>query len=187
MKQLLFFFLLATVALAPVCEDGFSWDDSFPMPVMVNQVSAPCAQQPSFREFDFWVGEWDVSANGQKVAESSIQKIIGSCVVYENYLQPDGYLGKSFNFYDSVLKKWRQTWVDSSGNVSEFSGSLKNGAMHYEGESHRQNGQKILRKMIVTPLGADKVRQSSEFSTDEGRTWAVMYDLIYLRKKSAAK
>ena len=143
----------------------------------------PCPNQSEFRQFDFWVGEWNVTSEGQTVAQSSIQKIIGSCVIYENYSQSDGYVGKSFNFYDAFLKKWRQTWVDSGGNVSEFSGEVKDGTMHYEGESHRQNGRKILRKMILTPLGPDKVRQYSERSLDDGKTWQVAYDFLYLRKK----
>ena len=142
-----------------------------------------CEHAPQHQQIDFWVGEWDVSAEGKIVAQSSIQKIVDGCVIYENYSQADGYSGKSFNVYDSVLKKWRQTWIDSSGNVSEFTGELKDGALHYRGESHRQNGRKILRKMSVSLLERDKVRQYSEFSVDEGKTWQVMYDFLYLRKK----
>ena len=118
-----------------------------------------------------------------KVAESSIQRIIGGCVIYENYSQAGGYIGKSFNFYDSNLKKWRQTWVDATGNVSEFVGEFKDNAMHYEGESHLQDGTRVLRKMIVYNLGPDRVRQYSERSTDGGKTWATIYDFTYERKK----
>ena len=76
--------------------------------------AAPCASQPHYRQFDFWVGEWDVTAQGRKFAESSIQPLIpeqpaSSCVIYEHYRQPDGYHGKSFNFYDAHLGQWRQT------------------------------------------------------------------------------
>ncbi len=143
---------------------------------------APC-DQPQFREFDFWVGEWDVTSDGKKIAESSIRKIVGGCVIFENYTDPRGFSGKSFNFYDSTLKKWRQTWVDSGGNVSEFSGEYKDGAMHYEGESHRRDGRRILRRMIVSNLGADRVRQYSENSVDGGKIWRTSYDFLYLRKK----
>lgn len=142
----------------------------------------PCEQTEN-RQFDFWVGEWDVTSGGRKIAESSIQLIIGSCVIYENYSDPSGYTGKSFNFYDATLKKWRQTWVDNGGNVSEFSGEYRDSAMHYEGESHRRDGQRISRKMTVTRLAADRVRQYSEYSMDAGKTWKPNYDFVYLRKK----
>ena len=49
-------------------------------------------------------------------------------MIYENYSQADGYSGKSFNFYDQALKKWRQTWVDAGGNVTDLVGELKDGA-----------------------------------------------------------
>ncbi len=143
----------------------------------------PCLNDPQHKQFDFWVGEWEVTSNGQVIATSSIQRIIDSCVIFENYLQKDGYNGKSFNFYDSVLGKWRQTWVDGTGTVGEFVGEYKDRALQYEGESHRKDGRKILRKMVFSSLGADKVRQYSEASSDGGKTWKAAFDLIYIRKK----
>ena len=146
-------------------------------------VPAPCESLPAYRQFDFWVGEWEVTAQGRKVADSSIQRLVGGCVIFENYSQPDGYQGKSFNFFDAHLGKWRQTWVDAAGNVSEFVGEYRDGAMRYEGETHRQGGAKVLRRMTVSPLDPNRVRQYSEHSTDGGKTWAVAYDFVYRRKK----
>lgn len=152
-------------------------------PPAVQKPQTPCLTDPQHKQFDFWVGEWEVTSNGQVVATSSIQRIIDSCVIFENYAQRDGYNGKSFNFYDSVLGKWRQTWVDGTGTVGEFAGEYKEGAIHYEGESHRKDGRKILRKMVFSSLGPDKVRQYSEMSPDGGKTWNKTFDLIYIRKK----
>ncbi|MFL6228059.1 MAG: hypothetical protein ACJ741_04710 [Pyrinomonadaceae bacterium] len=144
---------------------------------------SPCPSKAEYREFDFWLGEWDVTDQGRKIATSSIQSIVGGCVVFENYAQADGYTGKSFNFYDGALGRWRQTWVDAYGNVSEFVGEFKDGAMRYEGETHRAGGVKVLRKMILTWLDAGRVRQFSERSTDGGKTWTLAYDYIYTRRK----
>src|SRR5215475_1960485 len=87
----------------------------------------PCESILQYKQFDFWIGEWEVTAEGRKVGDSSIQRIVNGCVIYENYEQPDGYLGKSFNFFDANLGKWRQTWVDAGGNMSEFAGEYKDG------------------------------------------------------------
>jgi hypothetical protein len=144
--------------------------------------AGPCSEKPEHRQFDFWIGEWDVTTEGKKIANSSIQNILASCIIFENFFDPEGYHGKSVNFFDSTLGKWRQTWVDSMGNVSEFSGEYKDGAMRFEGESHRQNGTRVLRKMIIYNLGPDRVRQYSEWSMD-GKDWKVGYDFIYMRKK----
>ena len=142
-----------------------------------------CKQKPEHRQFDFWIGEWDVFSGEERVGESSIQQIIESCVIYENYSQKDGYTGKSFNFFDPHLQKWRQTWVDLRGMVSEFQGEAKQSTLLLEGESHYPDGSRALRRMTFTPLGSDRVRQSSEISRDEGKTWKPHYDLTYIRKK----
>src|ERR1044072_9290303 len=133
----------------------------------VQKPPTPCLSEPQHKQFEFWVGEWDVTSDGQIIATSSIQRIIDSCVILENYSQKNGYNGKSLNFYASVLGRWRHTWVDGTGTVGEFVGDYKDGAIHYEGESHRKDGRKILRKMVFSSLGADKVRQYSEASTDD--------------------
>jgi hypothetical protein len=65
--------------------------------------------------------------------------------------------------------------------MSEFSGELRDGAMHFEGESHTAGGKKVFRRMILTP-GKNSVRQYSEASAD-GKTWKFLYDLTYDRKK----
>jgi hypothetical protein len=143
----------------------------------------PCDARPECRQLDFWVGEWTVTDHGREIASSSIQRIVGDCVVFENYAQPDGYSGKSLNFFDGVLGKWRQTWVDALGNVSEFTGEYRDHAMHFEGETNLLSGKKVLRRMTLTDLGGDRVRQYSERSSDGGKTWDVAYDYLYVRRK----
>jgi len=156
---------------------------------LVQQAQHVCANTPEHRQFDFWIGEWEVrnsegqAGAGQAVGTSSIQRIIDSCVVYENYSEGEDFTGKSFNFYDPTLRKWRQTWVDNTARVSEFVGEYKDGAMRFEGESHLPNGAKVLRHMTLFNLGPDRVRQLSEASRDGGKTWRVNYDYTYVRKK----
>ncbi len=151
---------------------------------MVERLSKPCMYSEKARQFDFWIGEWNVQApQGQQVGTNTVQRIEDGCIILENWTGARGGTGKSLNFYDSSLGKWRQVWVDSTGNVSEFTGEYRDGAMRYEGETHAQGGGKILRRLTFFNLGADRVRQFSERSTDGGKTWAVNYDFTYIRKK----
>ena len=149
-----------------------------------------CAGPPQSSQFDFWAGAWSVTPTegqpdaGKVIATSREEKAAGGCALLENYEEPDGYSGKSVNFFDPVLKKWRQLWVDSAGNSSEFAGELRDGAMRLEGESHTASGKRIYRKLTFTPLPGGSVRQRSEASLD-GRTWKVNYDYTYVRRKDA--
>jgi len=142
----------------------------------------PCESRPESRQLDFSVGDWTVMSDGQAVATSRIEKAASGCLVLENYTQMDGYSGKSINFFDPFLGKWRQTWADSAGNASEFAGTYADRQMRFEGESHRGD-KRVLRKMTFTDLGNGEVRQYSELSRDDGKTWSPHYDLKYVRKK----
>jgi hypothetical protein len=101
----------------------------------------PCEAKPEHRQFDFWIGEWDVTANGNRAGENSVQLILGKCVIFENWTGARGMNGKSFNIYNAAKGKWQQTWVDSQGNVLELHGEFKDGAMRFSGETpNRSDG-----------------------------------------------
>lgn len=141
----------------------------------------PCKASPEFRQFDFWVGEWDAK-NGQgiTVGTSSIQLILGSCVVFENWSTPVNS-GKSFNIYDKNTKKWHQTWVDDKGAFTHYVGELVDGKMVYLADTVRGE-KKALAKMTFTKLPNGNVRQTGENSTDGGKTWTTAFDFTYVRK-----
>lgn len=147
------------------------------------RAATPCMFQAENRQFDFWIGEWDVmNPQNQQAGTSSIQRVVGGCVIFENWTGNGGGDGKSFNFYDAGKKKWRQVWVGIGGNVVDFEGEYKDGAMRYTSVSVGANGQKTLGRMTFFNLG-DKVRQLWETSTDDGKTWTVAFDGTYIKKK----
>jgi hypothetical protein len=146
----------------------------------------PCQTRPENREFNFWVGEWDVkptsAGNGPSVGTSKIESLADNCIILENW-ESTGFSGKSWNFYDLGTHKWRQIWLDVSGRKAEFSGEYKDGAMKFEGETITGKGQRVKSHMTFFNLGPNKVRQFAERSTDDGKTWTTVVDFIYLRKK----
>lgn len=168
------------------------------------QASAPpkpfdCSA-PEHRQFDFWVGEWDVVPNpatapanappppGRKPASNVIQRAHQGCVIVENWDDGVGGTGQSFNVFDRATRQWHQTWVDSNGGLHQYWGGLKDGSMVFQGEvplppASRFQGRRTVR-LTFTPIGADKVRQFSESLNVDG-TWSVNYDLIYTRRAKA--
>ena len=143
----------------------------------------PCAADPLRRQFDFWIGEWEVvNPQGQPAGLSSVQLILGDCVVFENWSGNGGSNGKSFNFYNSKLRKWQQTWVDDRGGMLELFGEFKDGQMTYLGESPAPNGEKTFQRMTFFNVSKERVRQLWEQSTD-GKIWTIAFDGTYVRKK----
>lgn len=150
----------------------------------------PC-DKPEFRQFDFWVGEWEAFApNGNKGGDSKISIIIDSCVILEEWTsaslqQGFRYAGKSFNTYNLATKQWQQTWVDNTGNTTEFlRGEGSDGKIiFYADHVTGPKGEKFMRRLTFTKLSNDKVRQFGELSTDGGTTWKTEYELEYRRKQ----
>ena len=148
----------------------------------------PCMADPHHREFDFWVGEWEVFPTGVKPAgpgaKSVIQIISGGCAILENWESPNSN-GKSINFIDPVSNKWKQSWSGSYANGSqEFTnGEYRDSAMHFDFETKDAQGNKIIGHFIFYNQGPNQVRQFSETSIDGGKIWTTNYDLTYIRKK----
>jgi tetratricopeptide (TPR) repeat protein len=148
----------------------------------------PCAYAAENRQFDFWLGEWSVvTSQGETPAgDSRIELILGDCVVQENWTSAGniGYSGKNYNIYNTALKRWEQYWVDNTGGNIFFYGGLKDGIMDYwTDEIPQPDGKKLKRHLQFIKFGPAKVRQFSQGSNDNGKTWFVEYDFTYNRKK----
>jgi len=151
------------------------------------RAQAPCKFGPEFRQFDFWIGEWNVViAKGEMPAgDSRIELSLGDCVIVENWTSKNSlYAGKSYNVYNVTEKRWEQFWVDNSAGMIHFYGGLKDGVMDYwTDEIPQPSGPALKRHLQFIQLGPDKVRQYSQGSTDGGKSWKPEYDFTYIRKK----
>lgn len=153
------------------------------------RLAAPCKFDAEFKQFDFWLGEWDVyTPAGQKAGENIVFGASNGCLVVENWTGGRGDSGKSLNFYDPTRKQWRQIWVGSVGGISEYVGEFKDGAMRFVGDPRASTDTAKLQRLTFFLIGPDEVRQLAERSTDSGKTWNPQYDFTYKRriKKDAA-
>jgi hypothetical protein len=142
-----------------------------------------CKNSPEFRQFDFWIGEWDVFVTDKQAGSSSIQLILDDCVIFENYAGQKGYAGKSFNVFDKSSGKWRQFWIDNAGDLLMFEGEFKDGKLSFTGKSRDSSGATLQQRLTFFDLPDDVVRQLWEQSKNQGKTWEVVFDGIYRRKK----
>jgi hypothetical protein len=145
----------------------------------------PCATDTMYRQFDFWIGEWEVFGPKGKAGTSRIERILDSCLIMENWTSARaGYSGKSFNTYNRTTQQWQQTWVDNAGGSTEFlrGHAEKDKMVFYADNNIGKDGKNYMRRLTFYKLGADKVRQHGERSDDEGKTWTTEYDLEYRRK-----
>ena len=148
----------------------------FCMPAPQTQPSAP-------RQFDFWIGEWEVRMpDGKPAGTSRIESILGGAVIQEHWTGARGDTGTSFNFVDAATGQWRQFWVSKNGNALDLRGGLREGRMVLEGETPTPKGAQKER-ITWTPRADGTVRQLWEQSLDGGKTWTVAFDGIYTKRK----
>ncbi len=141
---------------------------------------------PEFRQFDFWIGDWetfetDRSAPGS-VARTRVDAIAGACAIHELYEQTDGLIGDSILSYDSVKKAWQQTWITNRGAIMSITGAFKDGAVTMEGEAHLTDGSTVVRRITWKAEGR-AVREFSTQSKDGGKTWEPAFDVTFKRRE----
>ena len=148
--------------------------------------AAPAPQgctAPEHRQFDFWVGEWDVTnPAGKPAGGNRIESILGGCALREMWTGAGGSHGTSYNAWDRQRRRWHQTWIDDGGLVLRLEGGFADGRMVLQGETLDSTGSAVLNRITWQETGPGAVRQLWEVSSDGGKTWGVAFDGRYRKR-----
>lgn len=146
--------------------------------------SAPCGT-PQHRQFDFWIGDWEVTDKDGKTpyGTNSITLEEGGCLLHEHWQGAKGGSGQSFNFYDKATSRWEQVWVAKDGSSLTLLGGIEGSAMVLVGDAKQPDGKTVRNKITWTPQEDGRVRQQWSSSADGGTTWNVQFDGWYRKAK----
>lgn len=140
----------------------------------------PCSSE-QHRQFDFWLGEWSVTQNGQPAGHNRIERVENDCVLAETWRSAAGnFTGRSLNLYDQARGAWHQTWVDTGGTLLLLDGGLEDGRMVLSGTRPGPNGAPVTDRITWTPNPDGSVRQQWESSSD-GTNWTTAFDGLYVK------
>ncbi|MCU1298930.1 MAG: tetratricopeptide repeat protein [Acidobacteriaceae bacterium] len=134
-------------------------------------------------KFDFWVGSWDLTWPGTKAGEfahgtNTIKRIMDGCIIQENF-SGGAKRNERFDLLPQE-KRWKQTSVDNEGGYLDSSAVMKaaDDFVLREQKPHRwsphANG--------VQKHYTSEFDWSWEKSTDEGKSWQVVWPIHYKRK-----
>jgi hypothetical protein len=150
----------------------------------------PCPTRAESRQFDFWIGDWEVTPwqqppgpNMRVLGTSHVEPLLEECLIMENWTGAGGSSGKSMNFWDVNRKKWRQVWIADIGGSLDYEGEFRDGAMRFEGWTAGASGGRVLQRLTFFPISRDTVRQLFATSADSGRTWQPGFDGRYVRRR----
>jgi hypothetical protein len=148
----------------------------------------PCAGA-NYRAFDFWIGAWDVTQNGQPAGVNRIEAIDGGCALLERWTSAGGnFTGHSLNSFNRIDGRWHQTWVDSDGTLLKLTGGRQDGAdgapgmgpMVLQGEAPDPEGVPRANRITWTSRADGTVRQHWE--VHDGEAWNTLFDGEYRRR-----
>lgn len=148
-------------------------------------VAERCAGS-EFREFDFWLGRWEVrNPEGELAGHNEIRREAGGCGLLERWQGVGGGTGISVNTFDAELGRWTQRWV-GGGATLWLEGGLEDGPegrrMVLEGPRPRSTPQgEVLDRITWQPLDGERVRQVWEISPDGGESWDEIFRGLYSR------
>jgi hypothetical protein len=155
-------------------------------PAPVASPRTPGCTEPERHQLDFWLGDWDTfepeGALGESQARAHVDSILAGCVVHELYEQTDGLVGDSFLSYDSITRKWQQTWVTNFGAYMFLTGSFDDGVLTLEGTSHTKS--RDVPHRITWKAEKGGVRETGVMSMDGGKTWTPAFDVLFLKHRN---
>ncbi|WP_425410447.1 hypothetical protein [Hyphococcus sp.] len=94
-----------------------------------------CNDIPGARDFDFWLGTWEVYDKNEKLGGvNKISKRSGGCLILEEWRSANGGEGVSMNFLDPRTGNWTQTWMGTNNYITYEGGLNADGQMVLTGQ-----------------------------------------------------
>ena len=151
----------------------------------------PDSRAPESKQFDFWLGEWDLTWPGEHQGEirhgsNKVRRALNGYVLHEQF---DGgtaipLRGISLSTYNQQRQQWEQAWVDNEATYRNFAGGMRNREMVLEREGESSDGSPMRQRMVYKNISADSFDWSWEQSKNNGETWMTIWPIHYSRKKA---
>ena len=146
-----------------------------------NQKPYSCEETSEHRQFDFWVGHWEVTDKaGEKVyGHNQISPHENGCLLLEQWQSSSGSSGTSINYYNPVTSQWHQDWVDAGATIINTAGGMKDGSMAMKGKIYYlQSGRQADFRGRWTLLEDGRVRQFFQEKDVKG-AWQTWFEGFY--------
>lgn len=159
---------------------------------------------PGFREFDFWIGEWDIrqrilQADGtweEFDATTRVEPVLGGCALFERWqgtvqffwegmTEPASLEGMSYRSYDPEAGEWAIWWMDERnpriGDPNR--GSFEDGIGTFYRDGRTGQGNPMTARIRFFDIEEGYFRWDLAISTDGRATWSTMWEMEQTRRE----
>ena len=150
------------------------------------------------RQFDFWVGDWDVNLRVRQPdftwkddvrARAKIYRVLGGKAILELWDSPN-IKGYSLRYFHEPTDQWILHLNWPSRNRSG-TGSLRGGFRHGRGEffsrSTGADGRRSISRYTFCDITPTSLRWDDAFSKDGGNTWTNNWIMEWTRREDVAE
>lgn len=150
------------------------------------------------RQFDFWIGVWDVnlriqqedgSWEDQVKAEAHIYPILDGKAILELWNETSragGIKGFSLRYFREDLDQW-ELWLNWPGpnrsGTSTLTGQFRHGRGEFFSTQRTDDNTELLSRYTFTDITKNSLRWDDAYSTDGGKTWSNQWIMEFDRKR----
>jgi hypothetical protein len=165
----------------------------------------PWCPAPEARQFDFWIGEWDVtnlnrSAGGGEWVETGtatnrVYAVVGGCAVVEHWSgkalgqPPLAIEGFSVRAFDSEREVWDLVLLWPIQGPAPFgtpSGRFSDGRGDFLNRVVNARGDTVRTRLSFSGIRPDAFQWNNAFSADAGATWDSTWIMHFRRRPATA-
>ena len=152
---------------------------------------------PEARQFDFWLGAWDVNLRVLQQdktwkdsirAEARIYSVLDGKAVLELW-ESAPIRGFSLRYFDVAQNRW-VLWLNWPGAgrsaSSGLEGSFRHGRGDFYSTSTNAEGEETLSRYTFTDITPESLRWNDGYSKDGGKTWVESWIMEFSRTAPAA-
>jgi len=149
---------------------------------------------PESRQFDFWIGEWDVNLrirgedgtwpDASVAAVARIYPVLGGKAVLELW-DSEPIVGFSLRWFDPEADRWR-LWLNwprpNRSGGSGLEGRFHHGRGEFFGRRPGEDGGEVISRYTFSDITATSLRWDDAYSRDGGETWSHRWIMEFTRR-----
>lgn len=166
------------------------------------QADGVLCSAPEHREFDFWIGSWDVLNRNRPPegdsfyltgrATDRVYAVVGGCGIVEHWRGmaiSRFILGFSIRAWDPATREWLLVLLWPTTGEPSF-GELRGGFRHGRGEflfeRHGPGDERVLNRFTFSDITANSLRWENATSRDGGQSWSGSWIMDFTRRDPVA-
>jgi hypothetical protein len=151
---------------------------------------APACNIPQMQQFAFYLGDWELKGRlligpGQWqgiTGKDQVRSILDGCAIEQN-VEYSGLKALSLTTFRTSLGKWQQVWNDNSRPEQITLTGGRDGERMVLFTSDTYSVTKGIGRQTYRNIRPDSFDVVYEESGDQGKTWQVLFESAYTRKK----